>query len=296
VRRLLVAGGVAVLLGIGVAGCGAKSPTQPNPTTGGNGGQTPPTNKPPVIETIAAQGSRAKEPPAFADVGETIRITATVHDAETPTDRLDYDWTASAGTITGSGATVTWTAPKSVKSPIAVTIGLTVVENYGSGSSAGQNKVSETATISLHDSESEVGGMARRFLLDFSDSSIRNVPYVMRNFSVARCPHPKDVDDETLDVTNNRTNFTILDYEIGDPEVTVKFGGQCPFRSRLGDACAVVPSFWKSIDLRDNPKRAEDGDDIISAVYAPSDDRWWLCASDFDGHAAFGAARYGFIR
>ena len=292
----IVAGIVALLLAVGFSACGAKSPTQPNPATGGNGGQTPPPNTPPVIDGITAQGSRPKEPAHYADVGESIRIAATVHDAETTTDRLDYQWTASVGDLSGTGATVTWTAPKSIESPMVVTIGLTVVENYGSGSSSGQNTVTGTSKISLHDSESEVGGMARGFLLDFSDSTIRDVPYIMRNFSRARCPHPKDVDDETDDVTNNRKNFTILDFEIGDAKVSVDFGGQCPFRSRLGDACAVVPSFWQSIDLRDNSKGAVDGDDIISAVFAPSDDRWWLCASDYEGHLAFGAARYGFIR
>ena len=98
--------------------------------------------------------------------------------------------------------------------------------------------------------------MARQFLLDFSDSNIRDIGYVMRNFNRAKCPDPREVDSETDDVTNNRARFRILNSRIGAAVVTINFGGRCPFRNKAGDGCAVVPSFWDSTDLRDNSRGA----------------------------------------
>ena len=277
----------AVLL----AGCGGKSPTTPTPGGGGTGGQTAPPNAPPVIDSIAVQGSRANEPANFADVSEAVQVTATVHDAETSPDKLQYQWTADAGTFAGSGATVTWTAPATAPPSSSATITLTVVESYGSGASAGQNKVSSAASVSVHDSIKEVGDMSRQFLLDFSDTNITDANYIMRNFSKARCPQPSEVDSERDDVVKNYTNFTMQNFRIGPATVTVAFGGSCPVPGRApkrGDACAVVPSFWDSILHFDNIRRAVDGNDIIAAAYSGEDKRWWLCASAYDAHLVSG--------
>jgi hypothetical protein len=281
-----------------LASCGGGSPTTPTPPVGGGGNQQPPPNNLPVIDSIVAQGTRPKEPANFADAGEAVPIVAKVHDDETAAEQLTYDWSATAGTFSGQGAAVTWTAPATVSASAPITITLKVTEKYGppGAPQAFQHDVTGTATVSLHDSIKEVGDMSRQFLLDFSDSTITNIPYVMRNFSLARCPHANEVIDETNDVTQNRENFQILNSRIGAAKVTVNFGGTCPFRARTGDACALVPAYWESIDLHTRARGAVDGNDIISAVYAPDDSRWWLCASDYDGHRAFGATLRGFIR
>ena len=57
--------------------------------------------------------------------------------------------------------------------------------------------MSAAPTLRLHDSVREVGDMARQFLLDFADSSIRDVAYVMRNFE----PGCYGTQDETDQVT-----------------------------------------------------------------------------------------------
>ena len=57
------------------------------------------TNQPPIIGGITSRSARAKAPSAFADLDDTLTVTATVSDAETPADQLRYEWTADAGAV-----------------------------------------------------------------------------------------------------------------------------------------------------------------------------------------------------
>jgi hypothetical protein len=291
-RRVLAAC-VLVVTSTLIAACGS-SPAGPSPnpgggnTGGGNGGSTtPPPNTLPVIDSITIQGTRSKEPPNFADAAEAVPVSAKVHDDETAVERLGYAWTATTGTFTGSGANVTWVAPAAVDAPADVTITLTVTEEYGNpgGPLSFTHTVTKTATLSLHDSIREVGGMARQFLLDFSDTNIKNADLIMRNFgSAGTCPDPGEVTSERGDVVRNYTFFNMIRFTVGAPNVTVNFGGLCPFRGKRGDACAVVPVLWDSVDLRISVRSASSGNDIVAAAYSGRDSRWFLCASDYDGH------------
>ena len=297
VGGVLAAAGV-VLSALILAACGS-SPSAPSPPPSGNGGGvvTPPSNNPPTIQSITVQGTRSKEPANFADLGEMIAVTADVKDDETPVAQLTYNWSATAGTFSGTGASVTWQAPTSASAPTDVTLTLEVVEKYGTAPSTLQNTVSSTATVSLHDSPREVGDMSRQFLLDFSDSSLTDLNYIMRNFGGgSTCPNPQDVDNEFSDVKGNRRDFKIVSSRIGSASVSTNFGGSCSFRGRRGDACATVPSYWESIEVATGLKGAVDGNDIVSAAYAPSKSRWFLCASDYDGRKASGATLHGFLR
>lgn len=286
-RRIISGAAVAVAAALLVAACG--SPVKPSSDDDGG---TPPPNTPPVIESITVQGSRSKEPASFADAGETIAVSAKVTDVETPVDQLAYVWTATAGTFAGTGSSVTWTAPASVPSAVDVTITLAVTERYGAQLSFEQT-VKATAGLSLHDSVREVGGMSRQFLLDFSDTSIKDADYIMRNFgSGARCPQPGEIQSERDDVVRNFTFFNILNFRVDPPAVSVNFGGTCPFRGKRGDACAVVGVFWDSIDTRVNIRGTTSGNDIIAAAYSAPESRWWLCASDYQGVGSF-AAHFG---
>ena len=71
----------------------------------------PPANNTPVIVSIRIQGSRPNEPANFADVGETVGVSAEVRDDETPVSQLQFVWSSSVGTFSGNGPTVTWQAP-----------------------------------------------------------------------------------------------------------------------------------------------------------------------------------------
>lgn len=283
--------------------CGGSPPAAPTPGGGGGGGgfpTTPPANNVPVIESITVQGTRTRQPANFADLGESIPVSATVKDAETAVDQLVYTWTATTGSFTGTGANVTWVAPATAPvvvqgaTPASVTITLTVTEKYGhpGGPLSFEHIVSKTAPVALHDSVKEVGDMSRQFLLDFSDTNIKDADYIMRNFgSAATCPEPGEVVSEREDVIRNYTFFRMQNFSIGPAAVTVNFGGTCPFRGRRGDACATVPVFWDSIDIRDNSRTPNAGHGIIAAAYSPKDVRWFLCASNYDGRNLLTGAR-----
>ena len=83
---------------------------------------------------------------------------------------------------------------------------------------------------------------------------------------------------------------------IGAPRVTLNFGGTCAFRAKRGDACAVVPVFWDSIDLSKNERGTTEGFDHISAAYSGRDSRWWLCSSSYEERAGTGVVLSSFLR
>lgn len=249
----------------------------------------------PSIDSIAVQGRRPAQPAGFADVRETVDVAATVRDAETPLDELVYQWTATAGTFSGTGRNVTWTAPDSASTPATVTITLKVIENFGH---PGQPKtfsqeVSGTQTIALHDSVKEVGDMSRRFLTEFSKPETnQDWQDIMKDFKASVCPQPGLVEEEKADVIRHYSFFTMHNYEIGPAAVNVHFGGACAFRNRPGDACAIVPVFWDSTDSRDGRRGTATGLDHIAAAYSTADSRWWLCSSDFESMSTFGHGFY----
>ena len=274
------------LLGL-TFGCG-DSPTAPPPPPP----PQPPPNNAPVISSIRIQGARPNEPPNFADLLESVNVTADVRDDETPVAQLQFIWSSTVGTFNGSGSSVTWQAPAASTTPADVTLRLEVVERYGplTAPTAFEHRVSSSATLKLHDSLKEVGDISRQFLLDFSDSSIRDVAYIMRNFE----PGCYGTAAEAVEVAENRARFRIVSSAVGAAAVTVNFGGVCPFRARPGDACAQVPVVWDSIDLSTGVRGVVRGTDQVAAVYVRSRAEWRLCDSQFNGVVPFQLR--GFIR
>jgi len=279
IRSLLALFVLAATLAAACGGNGTPAPT-PTPTP------VPPANALPVVDGITVQGSRAKEPANFADAGESVAVTAKVHDDETAADQLQYGWSATAGSFTGTGAAVTWKAPSSVEAPGDVTISLKVTEKYGTGG-AFEHSVEAAAKLSLHDTVKEVGGMSRQFLLDFSDTTIKDANRIMQNFGgPGTCPNPGEVDAERQQVIDHYTFFKMLNYRVDGASVTTNFGDVCGtvHGPKRGDACAYVPVMWDSIDTRDNTHKPNFGVDQITATYSAKDARWFLCSSDYDGH------------
>jgi hypothetical protein len=258
-----------------LAGACGGSPMAPDPPP------QPPANNSPVIVSIRIQGSKPNEPANFADVGETVGVSAEVRDDETPVSQLQFLWSSSVGTFSGNGSTVTWQAPAAVPAPVNVALRLEVVERYGPASAptAFEHRVSSSADVRLHDSAREVGDMARQFLLDFSDSNIRDVDYVMRNFE----PGCYGTADERQQVQDNRNEYRIVESSVGLATTTVGFGGVCSFRSRPGDACSRVPVMWDSVQLSTGQRGVVRGIDQVAAVYVRSRGEWRLCDSQFDG-------------
>jgi IPT/TIG domain len=241
-------------------------------------------NERPVISAITIKGTKPREPANFADLDETIAVSAAVTDAETPVSQLMFAWSADVGTFTGTGASVTWTAPHTFATPGNVTIRLAVTETFQTTNGSGVNTVGTSRTLRLHDSSKEVGDLAVTFLTAFSKQI--DPATVMRDFTSA-CGGTAN---ELADVQHNQVDFTITGYTIGAPSTSVPFTGRCPFRDRQGDACAEVPAEWHSFikaatyhpDLKPYVGRNMTviGTDQVTAVF--ENDQWKLCASDWD--------------
>jgi IPT/TIG domain-containing protein len=248
----------------------------------------PENNPPPKVAALVAQGSRPHEPAQFADLGESIAITATVTDGETPLDQLAFQWTADTGTVSGSGPSVTWKAPDTGSTPLEANIQLTIVERYITPDSViHENAVSQTTTVSVHDSVKEVGDLAVLFLTDFSHSDIPPET-VVRNFT-DKC---KGKAAELSDVQHNRNCYVITDYFVGSPTSSIQFDSVCPYQAhgpRPADACIGVPVRWVSTgkgcsdELAEGETGVSEGTDWVTSVYL--DSKWYLCDSDFEGNA-----------
>lgn len=94
VAHVFLLSSIAVVVGLAVAGCGGGG------GDGGGGGA----NHDPVINSLTAAA------PAVWQGGST-QITVSASDPDG--DRLTYVWTSNGGSVSGSGATVIFTAPAS---------------------------------------------------------------------------------------------------------------------------------------------------------------------------------------
>ena len=252
-------------------------------------------NAPPTVQPLRAQGSRSGQPASMADLGEAIAVTTTVTDAESSAEQLTFQWTATLGTIEGTGASVTFRAPATMaQTPATAEIALTVIERYLEVGQGGlpverDHRVTRTTTVRVHDSAREVADLGRQFLLLFSDSS--NSPETVVAQFTDTCAGKEDEYD---DVADDRRDFVILSSSIGSAtSVTVNFGGVCPHESRPGDACAYYPVSWTSRDRVTGVVGTVSGVDQVAAVYEGQ--RWWLCDSRFiaDGNSAPSRFRRG---
>jgi hypothetical protein len=249
-----------------------------------------PSNNPaPVVKSLTAFGPRANQPANMADLGESVTLAATVTDGETAVENLAFQWTASLGTLSGSGSSVTWKAPATGTTPFAVEVQLTVVERWVTNDTSTpeirENKVAATAAIDVHDSAKEVGDMATSFLENFSKTAVP-VETVMQDFLVG-C---YGTAGEASDVEDNRRRFTITSWSVGPASVAVSFGGICTFRSRPGDACSNSDVRWQSVENSTGETGGVVGVDQVAAVYRQR--RWWLCDSQFNGQPITTSRRF----
>jgi hypothetical protein len=264
-------------LTIVVTACGSESTTNPSPP--------PPANALPVVTSIFVKGTLPREPAQYATLGETVNVTATVTDAETPVNQLTYEWSSSVGGTFGANASTTiWTAPATLTgtTPVNATLTLTVTERIDA---TRNNRVTATTVVDLHNSTKEVGDLARQFLLDFS----RQLPVdmVMRNFT-STCP---EAAQEREQVATSNESFQIVEYRVDEAVTTVPFSGSCPFRNVRGDACARVPVFWRAVDKKTGTAGSNSGIDQVTALL--ENGVWKLCASDYDCPSCLAAQGLG---
>lgn len=189
-----------------VAGCGdATAPSgQPTPTPTPTPTPAPP-NTPPRITSVTASKPQI-------DANEPLTLTAVVTDAETPVDQLVYDWavTPMHGSFTGTGRTVTWTAPQGQTTPDTYSFTVTVTENYTANGQPQKNTVTSTPVlVHYNDSVAEISRISLGFLTDFATFSV-SPEQCVRNFTTTTPVCEQGKADELSDITGNRANFHIL--------------------------------------------------------------------------------------
>jgi hypothetical protein len=244
---------------------------------------TPAVNPLPVVTALTIQGTHTNEPPNFADLDEEVVVTATVVDNETPISGLQFAWTAESGTFAGTGPSVRWKAPKTMATPAQVRLTVRVTEPLegvlGSEGPALTQSVTASATVQVHNSASEVGELAVRFLVEFSEQKLPPENIVRDFWAADVCKAGREA--ELQDVRDNQASYKVVTYNIGSPSGwTLAFGDVCPL-NEAGDGCVAVPCSWQDIRLRDNQAGSTSGTCRLSAAYRQS--RWWLCSSRFEG-------------
>jgi hypothetical protein len=244
-------------------------------------------NTPPVINSLTVRGPRANQPAAFANIGDPIRLEASVSDAETADTALTYEWTATPaiGTFSGAGREVEWLAPSSISSAQTVVLTLTVVERYQDVDGQGlpvqrEHRVQRTVNIRVHDSAKEIGDMSQAFLEAFSRQL--GTTETLKDFS-RTCDGGRGYQLEFGDVQDNLDKRTITAWRVDQPTVSFAFAAAnaCPIDGTFGDACAAHFVRWSDVEKSTGTPSTVEGTDYVSAVYET--DRWRLCHSRFDG-------------
>jgi hypothetical protein len=163
-RGILVVAAILAMTAILGAACAAPpAPAPPAPPA-------QPPNQSPVISSVTAN-------PSEMVVGNSTTITAVAADPDD--DPITFNWSASDGTITGSGNQVTWKSSNSGSS----TINLTVSDNRG-GQTKGSVTVSvlpATTTVTLNPVPSATGTVDQNNATDYSATragdDVNNVGY-----------------------------------------------------------------------------------------------------------------------
>jgi len=253
----------AAVMFVLVAACGTPSaPPPPKPPVVG-----PAT--PPVIRQITVPTSRV-------EAGQTISIAATVEDAETPLSQLAYQWAASAGTITGSGTTATWTMPEGITAGVNVAITLTVVDTYDAVVNNQVVKqqftvVGTSPAFRVHDSEAETMELGRKFLVDLFGNSSVPPESCMVDFSDTCATADNGKIEELQQIVEHRQGYVVISAEV--------------LKQRVAWRRADFGSVHTAMLYRDRPINSmligtTCGDFEVTVVYVGN--RWWICQSFYN--------------
>ncbi len=248
-------------------------------------------NQPPSVSSIRSTGSRANQPSAFGDLGETLTLIASVSDNETAAAALTFEWSGQ-GTFGSPGATTTWTLPATLPTtPTPLTASLRVTETFTEGGITHRNTTTSNFVVQVHDSQKEILDAGVDFLTLWSNSS-NSTDAVLHGFSTT-CDGGRGRSGEANDTNNAHAQF-VQDFPRFTiarlPPVTFNFGGACgvpssPPRSQPNvDACSAYQVHWEVTIIsgaRTGARDITEGIDYVSA--ALENNVWKLCHSDFVG-------------
>jgi hypothetical protein len=233
-------------------------------------------NAAPVIQAITVS-SRAES-------RAELDVTAVVQDSETSPANLVYEWTATGGTVTGTGASVRWLMP-GVTVPTPFDLNLIVIERYtvavpGGVDEPRENRVTGKATVHVNDSAREITDLATTFIDDFLHSE-RTPEFCVRNFTDT-CPGKQE---ELNDIRANRANF------VNNPAASSMGPGSLNFYdtgssrrtqvppSQAGFAELLAPCRFAATNKATGASGLAVGTCQLTQIY--ENFRWQLCDSRF---------------
>jgi hypothetical protein len=271
--------GILVAAVIGVAACGSSPPgPTPQPPPPPPPPPPPVVNNAPVIRSISVGVAKT-------EVEQDVNVSAEVENTETSPDDLIYEWSATAGTFSGSGRNVRWRLPKgSTQTPVDVTIHLTVIERYSETVNSlvitRENRATGDASpFRVHDSDAELRKISIEFLVFLFGNSGISPSGCLVDFSDG-C---RGKQDELRDIEHNRSTFVILSAEATVASVWIS-------PDRLS-AEVIAPCVFRDREIATGHEGTSRGDCFLTAVYEQN--RWWLCSSSFiNGSRQISMAEY----
>ena len=256
------------------------------------------TNAPPVISSLRAVGSGPNEPAGYRRHERGAAPSRpSVTDAETPVSDLTFEWTADAGTFSGTGPSVKWKAPAVFGSPVTAKI---TRDGHGavhrdrrhrepcSERAQGVGRDERVGARLGEGKRRDGDGISHRFL------ELVGQPRGRCAVFLRRVPRHGRTSWRTSRTTAPRTLITA--HKLGSPGVTINFGGACAFESTAGDACISLSCEFTSTVKATGRQAVARGTCYLTSVYR--DSKWQLCDSNYDGrkwhrervHAVDGAA------
>lgn len=228
-------------------------------------------NSLPTIEWLFTSTDRA-------EINGRIELAAVVSDAETDPANLQYEWTATAGSFSGSGRSVMWTAPASAN-PAVQELKLTVIEKYTTTDADGrtqpkENRVSKSTSVHVNDSQAELSALALTFLDDFVHSE-RTPEFCVRNFSDS-C---RGKAEELGDIQRNRVQYIIDPARSTFRISSISYNTPGSVPSQATFATVLAPCEFGSTEKATGVFGVARGICRLTNVY--EDFRWRLCESNF---------------
>lgn len=228
-------------------------------------------NSLPTIEWLFTNTDRA-------EINGRIELVSVVSDAETDPANLQYEWTATAGSFTGSGRSVMWNAPASAN-PAVQELKLTVIEKYSTTDADGrtqtrENRVSRSTMVHVNDSVAELSALALTFLDDFVHPE-RTPEFCVRNFS----DNCRGKAEELSDIQRNRREFIIDPNRSSFRISSISYNTSGNVPSQATFATVLAPCEFWSTEKATGVFGVARGTCRLTNVY--EDFRWRLCESNF---------------
>jgi hypothetical protein len=198
-----------------------------------------------------------------------VQVTAVVRNGDIPPADFTWAWSAKPvnGAFTGTGAQVSWQAPRLQQTPDTYTLMLGIKAPYNDNGTPKEYAVSSSAQVHYNDSPREVSGITLQFLKDFTTFSV-SPEQCVRNFSDS-CPGKAD---ELHDIQQNRALFHINGGAFSVSSVT--------FNSDRTRASVVAPCTFYNLSATGQSDTIG-GTCLLTSIY--ENWSWLLCESHFQG-------------